>query len=70
MMKGFPNSRVQGEGNYTTDYHSTQFILLGEFVEYTPYQIIGDNIDIHQHASHQSSDRKDKDHHWFHMYAV
>ena len=67
MMKGFPNSRVQGEGNYTTDYNNTQFNF-GEFLEYTPYQIIGDNIDIHQRASHQSSDKKDEDHHWFHMY--
>ena len=34
------------------------------------YQIIGDNVDIHQRASHQSMERRDRDHHWFHLYAV
>jgi len=36
------------------------------------YQIIGDNGDQHvlQHTSHQSMVRKDKDHHWFHVYAT
>ena len=35
----------------------------------TSYQIIGD-VDLHQRTSHQSMKRKDKDHHWFQMYAV
>ena len=38
--------------------------------EYPTYQIIGDNVDLHQRASHQTMDRRDSDHHWFHLYAV
>ncbi len=34
------------------------------------YQIIGDNVDLHQRPTHRSMDRKDRDHHWFHLYAV
>jgi hypothetical protein len=33
-------------------------------------QIIGDNVDIRQKPSHQTLERRGKDHHWFHMVAV
>lgn len=33
-------------------------------------QIIGDNVDLRQNPSHQTLDRRGKDHHWFHMVAV
>ena len=44
--------------------------LENQFHEYPSYQVIGDNVDLHQRTSHQSMKRKDKDHHWFQMYAV
>ena len=34
------------------------------------YQIIGDNVDLHQTPTHQSVERKARDHHWFHLYAA
>ena len=34
------------------------------------YQIVGDNVDMHQRATHHSMERTDRDHHWFHLYAV
>ena len=34
------------------------------------YQIVGDNVDLHQQATHHSMDQRDKDHHCFHIYAV
>lgn len=34
------------------------------------FQIIEDNVDLRQKPSHQTLDRHDKDHHWFHMVAV
>ena len=46
------------------------YLLLRESEDYPTYQIIGDNVDIHQRASHQSMERRDTDHHWFHLYAV
>ena len=33
-------------------------------------QIIGDNVDLREQPSHQTLDRRGKDHHWFHMIAV
>lgn len=33
-------------------------------------QIIGDNVDLRQKPSHQTLDRRGRDHHWFHMVAV
>ncbi len=34
------------------------------------FQIIGDNVDIRHKPSHQTLERRGKDHHWFHMVAV
>jgi len=34
------------------------------------YQIVGDNVDLHQKPTHRSIERKARDHHWFHLYAV
>lgn len=34
------------------------------------YSLVGDNVDIHQHTSHQTLQNRDKDLHWFHMYAI
>ena len=34
------------------------------------FQIIGDNVDLRQKPTHQTLDRRGKDHHWFHMVAV
>lgn len=34
------------------------------------YQIIGDNVDVHQIASHLTMAVMGKDHHWFSLYAV
>lgn len=34
------------------------------------YQIVGDNVDLHQTPTHQSVERKARDHHWFHLYAA
>ena len=33
-------------------------------------QMIGDNVDLRQLPSHQTLERRSKDHHWFHMVAV
>ena len=33
-------------------------------------QLIGDNVDLRQLPSHQTLDRRSKDHHWFHTVAV
>ena len=33
-------------------------------------QIVGDNVDIRQKPSHQTLERRGKDHYWFHMVAV
>ena len=46
------------------------FSTTGESEEYPTYQIIGDNVDLHQRASYQTMDLRDSDHHWFHLYAV
>ena len=43
---------------------------LGETDLLMSYQIVGDNVDLHQQATHHSMDWRDKDHHWFHLYAV
>ena len=34
------------------------------------YQIVGDNCDLHQHASHVTLSSRDTTLHWFQMYAV
>ena len=34
------------------------------------FQIIGDNVDLRQHPSHQTLERRNQDHHWFHLMAV
>ena len=43
---------------------------LGETDLLKSYQIVGDNVDLHQQATHHSMDRRDKNHQWFHLYAV
>lgn len=42
----------------------------GETEDCPTFQIIGDNVDLHQRATHQSMERRDKDHHWFNLYAA
>lgn len=56
-----------GRGSKATYFPIT---IVGMSKEYPTYQIIGDNVDLHQRASHQSMDRRNNDHHWFHLYAV
>ena len=34
------------------------------------FQVVGDNVDMWQKASHATLALKEKDHHWFYMYAV
>ena len=34
------------------------------------FQIIGDNVDLRQKPTHQTLNRRGKDHHWFHMVVV
>lgn len=34
------------------------------------YQIVGDNVDLHQKPTNRSIERRARDHHWFHLYAV
>ena len=34
------------------------------------FQVVGDNVDVRQKASHATLASKGKDHHWFSMYAV
>lgn len=47
---------------YSTDNHHP--LLISEL----PYfQIVGDNVDVHQKASHQTTERRDKNHHWQHL---
>lgn len=31
---------------------------------------MGDNVDVREHASRQTMEKRDKDHHWFHIIAV
>ena len=46
------------------------FFCKGETEDCPTFQIIGDNVDLHQRATHQSMERRDKDHHWFNLYAA
>ena len=34
------------------------------------YQIVGDNVDLHQKACHQTMEKRDTDRHWFHLCAI
>ena len=34
------------------------------------FQIIGDNVDVHQKPRYMTADHKSRDYHWFHIYAV
>lgn len=34
------------------------------------YQIVGDNVDLHQKPTHWLIERRARDHRWFHLYAV
>lgn len=50
---------------------STCFVLkTGQRDDCPTYQIVGDNVDLHQHPTHRSMERKEKDHHWFHLFAT
>lgn len=40
------------------------------YADLPTFQIVGDNCDIHQRASHETLSCRDKDHHWFNIYAV
>ena len=44
--------------------------FLGKSEDCPSYQIIGYNVDLHQRTPHQTMERRDKDHHWFQLYAV
>ena len=44
--------------------------FLGESEDCPSYQIIGDNVDLHQCTPYQTMERRDKDYHWFQLYAV
>ena len=45
-------------------------MYIGKSAYCPSFQIVGDNVGIYQHASHQSMQRKNRDHHWFHLYAA
>ena len=47
-------------------FSDLRYSYLGETDLLMSYQI----VDLHQQATHHSMDRRDKDHHWFHLYAV
>ena len=34
------------------------------------FQIIGDNVDVHQKPRYMTADHKSRDYHWFHLYTV
>ena len=42
----------------------------GEVFSSLRFQLIGDNVDIEKHASHQTLEKRNQNHHWFHIMAV
>lgn len=52
--------------------HRTLFLnpFLGKSEDCPSYQIIGDNVDLRQCTPYQTMERRDKDYHWFQLYAV
>ena len=50
-------------------FHVLSFIPL-HYTATIGYQIVGDNCDLHQHASHVTLSSRDTTLHWFQMYAV
>jgi len=64
------HTKANIQGQYIVVALLSSLHYKGECEDYPSYQIIGDNVDLHQRTPHQSMKRKDKDHHWFQMYAV